>query len=322
MSVMNEELLRSLPNLPDILAKLKSGEYELFGGVVRHAKGTEKGGQIVGHLLFPGDSQQAQAQLQQLEDVLSNGLGSLQTGMEHLQQSMNVLQSLQTANLVMTGLNLAVTTAGFVIVCQKLNKISAQIQAQSQTIAETWKLVSEAHERGQLTDEAHFRSLLLSARQFCEEGDVQHLKALIPDFHKEYQFTKLVLERHAAIPASATQRLSDVKLLQDRLVNLGLALSHVQAKSGAVKFAHESLAQLESDIRALNAQRVEGLTSDRAAASRITHEQFAGLTNFLQHGKQMLPALAYQTEVITLESRHPGVLQRASGSKEIMFLAA
>ena len=35
----------------------------------------------------------------------------------------------QTANLVMTGLNLAVTTAGFVIVCKKLNKISAAAHA-------------------------------------------------------------------------------------------------------------------------------------------------------------------------------------------------
>lgn len=322
MSVMTEELLRSLPDLPDILAKLKSGEYELFGGVVRHARGTGKGGQIVGHLLFPGDSQQTQAQLQQLQDALSNGLGSLQTGMDHLQQSMNVLQGLQTANLVMTGLNLAVTTAGFVIMCQKLNKISAQIQAQSQTIAETWKLVSEAHERGQLTDEAQFRSLLLSARQFCEEGDVQQLKALIPAFHKEYQFTKLVLERHAAIPASTVQRLSDIRLLQDRLVNLGLALSHVQSKSGAVKYAHESLAQLEADVRALNVHRIEGLATDRVTASRISHEQFADVTDFLQHGKQMLPALAYQADVITLESKHPGLLQQASTSKEIMFLAA
>ncbi|PIK75661.1 MULTISPECIES: hypothetical protein [unclassified Pseudomonas] len=322
MSVINEELLRSLPNLPDILAKLKSGEYELFGGVVRHAKGTERGGQIVGHLLFPGDSQQTQAQLQQLQDTLSNGLGSLQTGMDHLQQSMSVLQGLQTANLVMTGLNLAVTTAGFVIVCQKLNKISSQIQAQSQTIAETWNLVSEAHERGQLTDEAQFRSLLLSARQFCEEGDVQQLKALIPAFHKEYQFTKLILERHAAIPASTVQRLSDIKLLQDRLVNLGLALSHVQAKSGAVKYAHESLAQLEADIRTLNINRIEGLTSDRAAASAISQKQFADVTDFLQHGKQMMPALAYQAEVITLETKHPGLLQKASTSREIMFLAA
>lgn len=322
MFVNAEALVRSLPDIPDVIAKLRSGAYTLHGGVVRHAAGTGKGGQIVGHLLYPSDSQHIQESLQNLQTTLSDGLGSLQTGMESLQQSMDVLQGLQTANLVMTGLNLAVTTAGFVIVCRKLNKISEQIQAQSQTIAHTWRLVSEAHERNLLADEARFRGLLSTAQQFCEEGDVHHLKSLIKPFNEQYQFTKLLLQRHSGIASSNVALIDQVSLLQDRLVNLGLMRAHVQFKAQSLRYSQQNLKELGADIAKLNAQRVGALSSDRSVASTLTHEQFSGLTRFLQDGKSMIPALTYQAEVIELEMKHPGLLKQASDAKEILLVAA
>ncbi|TFA85127.1 hypothetical protein F638_1372 [Pseudomonas sp. LAIL14HWK12:I2] len=322
MYINTEALLRALPDIPEILAKLQSGEYVLHGGVVRHAAGSEKGGRIIGHLLFPGDSLQTQESLQKLQSTLTDGLGSLQNGMGQLQQSMSTLQSLQSANLVMSGLNLAVTTAGFVIVCRKLNKISEQIQAQSVAIAKTFDVVKELHERSLLADEAQFRSLLSAAGQFCERGDVEPLKGLIAPFHKEYQFTKLILERHALEAISNIERLSEITLLQDRLVNLGLVMSHVQMRIGAVKYSRDCLAQLGSDLVGLNTQRVEALSREGDVASRITQTHFADLTTFLQQGKKMMPALTYQADVIDLEVRHPGLLQRASESKEILMIAA
>lgn len=322
MYVNTDALLRSLPDIPEVLAKLQSGEYQLFGGVVRHASGTSKGGRIVGHLLFPGDALQTQESLQKLQSTLTSGLGSLQGGMDQLQQSMGALQGLQTANLVMSGLNLAVTTTGFVIVCKKLNKISEQIEAQSVAIAQTLNLVRDVHERNILEDEARFRALLLTAQQFCEQADVDALKGLINPFHEQYQFTRLVLERHAPIADSHIERLGEISLLQDRLVSLGLMMSHVQMKTGAVKFSRECLTQLQNDLTRLNTQRIETLSSDRNVASRITQAHFTSLTSFLQHGKKMMPALAYQVEVIDLEARHPGLLQQASESKEILLIAA
>lgn len=322
MSINVEALLRSLPDIPGLLAKLQSGEYELFGGVVRHAAGSSKGGRIVGHLLFPEDALQTQQSLQNLQSTLTSGLESLQGGMGQLQQSMNVLQGLQSANLVLSGLNLAVTTAGFVIVCKKLNKISDQIQAQSVAIENTWNLVREGHERNILIDEAQFRALLLAARQFCEQGDVEHLKALIAPFHKEYQFTKLILEKHAPIAASSVERLGEISLLQDRLVNLGLMMAHVQMKTSAPRFSQECLTQLGSDLRNLNAKRIEVLGSDRRVSAQVTQAHFTDLTNFLQLGKKMMPALNYQADVMSLEIRHPGLLKQASNSKEILLVAA
>lgn len=46
------------------------------------------------------------------------------------------------------------------------------------------------------------------------------------------------------------------------------------------------------------------------------------MRNFLQLGKSVLPALTYQTDVMELEMRHPGLIEHASGSKEIWLIAA
>lgn len=321
MHVSPDSLVRSLPELPDILAKLADGTYTLHGGVVRHAAGTGRGGQIVGHLLFPGDSMQTQQRLQELQSTMSNGMNTLQSGMEGLQQSMNVLQGLQTANLVMTGLNLAVTTAGFVIVCKKLNKISAQIEAQSEGIARTLHVVGQVHERSLLNDEARFRSLILSTQQFCEQGDVAHLKSLIPQFHQEYQFTKLVLERNALIGASNLDNFNELELLQSRLINLGLGLTHVQMKTGAPAFGRATLIELSSDISSLNAKRIEAMRSVDVA-TRMKQAQLAKISDFLKSGRDMTPAITYQADVIELDSRRPGLLQQAQDSREILLVAA
>lgn len=322
MPVTVDSLWRALPDLPDIMARIHNREYTLNGGVVRHAAGTGKGGQIVGHLKFPSDAIQAQESIERLQSVVQNGLDSLHGGMSQLQQSMNVLQGLQVANLALSGLNLAVSAAGFVIVCKRLDKVSAQIQAQSQGIAQTLLLVGEAHNRSLLGDEARFRSLLLSAKQFCEQGDVEHLKSLIPTFHQEYQFTKLVLERHAPIAGSNLGSFSEIVLLQDRLINIGLMLSHVQMRAGAPKYGQECLAGLADDISTLNKRRIDALSSDRDVASQITIGHFGNVTSFLERGKKVVPALSYEADLIGLEITHPGELMRAPESKEILMLAA
>lgn len=322
MSVNPDPLVRSLPDIPEVLEKIRAGLYELYRGVVRHASGTGKGGQIVGHLVFPNDSEEVKKRLDQLQTTLSEGLGSLKSGMGQMKESMNMLQGLQSANLVMSGLNLAVTTAGFIIVCKKLDGITDQINAQSRGIAQLVHMVSEMHERNLLQDEAEFRSLAVSAKQFCELGDVQQLRGLIRPLHREYQFTKLILERHAQIPDSSIERLGEIKLPQDRLVNLGLMLSHVQLKTDAIKHSQESVMLLESDLKALNARRVDVLINDQAVAARISHAQFAELTGFLRRAKQALPALTYQSDVIELEMRHPGLLERVAETKQIMLVAA
>ncbi len=77
--------------------------YSIFGGVVRHARGTPGAGEIVGHLQF-GTTEALEA------------LGK-------------PLQSLACATVAVSALNLAVTAAGFAYVCKRLNDIERQLSA-------------------------------------------------------------------------------------------------------------------------------------------------------------------------------------------------
>lgn len=101
----------------------------------------------------------------------------------------------------------------------------------------------------------------------------------------------VLLERHSRNATSNVVLFDQISLLQNRLVNLGLMMSHVQLKAGSHKYARQSLTELATDIASLNASRVKALSNDRSVASTITHEQFAGLTRFLQDGTQMTPSL-------------------------------
>ncbi|EKT4091679.1 hypothetical protein [Stenotrophomonas maltophilia] len=322
MSVTNAELARDLPKLQDILVRIASGELNVLGGVVRYAAGTGKGGQIAAHLVFPSDPQQAQQSISQLQATMQQRMGNLQGGMDVLQQSMGSLQALQMANLAMAGLNLAVTTAGFVIVCKKLNKISGQIEAQSAGIAQTLQMVSEAHEHSLLMDEARFRGLVLACEQHFEEDDIELLKHKIQDFHEQYQFTKLVLQRHAVKAASNVDRLIDIQVLQDRLVNLGLFLAQVQIKVGARKRGQETLQNLAQDLDELNGNRVKALISDRDLSFRITEDQLGHVVSFIESGKQTIPALTYQADLLGVEHFDIDAVNDASMAGDIVVIAA
>src|SRR5690606_11683809 len=114
--------------------------------------------------------------------------------------------------------------------------------------------------------EADFRSLLHSSRQFCDQGELGHLKALVPEFHRQYEFTKLVLESHAGSPASNIDRLGELSLLQDRLVNLALLQAHVQMRIGASHYGEQCLRGLAEQLTELNKKRASVLIDDRDIA--------------------------------------------------------
>ena len=323
MPVIAEEVVRVLTDHPEILEGIRTGKYNIFGGVIRHAPGSAQGGQIVGHLKFPGDQQLAQQSIEKLQAVLRDGVGSLQGGMDQLQQSMNVLQGLQVANLALSGLNLAVSAAGFVIVCRKLDHLSVQLRNQSLNIANTLELVSEAHNRALIEDEAKFRGLVMSAQQFCDMNDVHQLKSLILEFNQQYEFTKLVLQKHATLATSSVDRLNEISLIQDRFLNIGLLLSHVHMRIGAAKYAEDVLRNLSCELSSLNAIRVEALGMDKDLAFRIPASHMPNLVRFLEKGKSVIPALAYEADLMGLERTRPGIgLLRVNDSDEILLLAA
>lgn len=320
MSV-NGEVWRILTDSPDILEGIANGKYNIFGGVIRHVAGSSTGGQIVAHLKFPSDQQQTQQSIEKLQGMLNQGFSSTQAAMGQLQQTMNVLQGLQVANLALSGLNLAVSVAGFVIVCKKLNSLSSQIQAQSKNITQILEIVGEARDRALLGDEARFRALVLSAQQFCEMGDTEHLKSILLPIIHEYEFTKLILQKHSVLATSSIDRLNEITLLQERFIHIGLLRSHAQMKIGAVKYAEDALHDLISELSSLNATRVKTLAQDKDLASRMPATHLSKIVAFLEHGKKIVPALSYEADLLALELHQPGTLQLVpNDSSEILVI--
>lgn len=305
MSVAKAAILaRELPNVPDLLDGIASGRYKVWGGVVRLTKGQEGAGQIVGHLVIPNNAAK-------LADQLQGQLGTL--------------QSLHTANLVMSGLNLAVSAAGFAIVCQKLNKISDVLSEQTQKLDALVQLAQKQDLRNMFADLAEFTGLLKTVKQFSDMGELEQLKSLIGQINKQYDFTKYLLldVTKAAANDGFISSIDEVECLSDRLVHLALVKAYINQKVGHTKFAIESLEELQNDWLAVNENIVNAMTQNKAFVSLLSIDSAQKVKSLLEFRQQCLPVIEYQTNVLKLIKDKPEAARLFNGSnEEILFIAA
>ena len=309
---MTEELVtRVLSNAPEVLEAIRNGLYRVCGGVIRVAKGHEGAGQIVGHLKFPGGEQQTRESIEKLQQALGDQLGSLET--------------LQTANLALSGLNLAVSAAGFVIVCKKLNGISSQLDAHTEKLDQLCEFVVEARAIDQLRDTAKFRSTVKVIRQFDEMEDLDGLKSQIPGLHEQYEVTRLMLERLASGAASQgfLESLALQEQLQERLMYLAFMQSYVHQKIGAHKFAVEALHELQDDWVSIHSTIVDSITVNKDWVGQLSQKSGAQIVAMLDYRKQAVPGIEYQASLLEFTMGRPANLDRfESANDEILFLAA
>jgi hypothetical protein len=336
MSIVSEILIRTIEQSPEILEGLKSGLYRIWGGVIRVTAGHDNAGTIKAHLKFPNDMSQTQQSIESLQAILSKQMadmqgtlstqiGGLQGGIDTLQSSMDALQNLQYANLAMSGLNLAVSAVGFAIVCHKLNRIEGTLNQHGQKLDALLHLAVEARQREQFRDEARFIASVDSARQFAELGDIQQLKSLIPAFKEQYEFTRLVLLNSAkkANNPVFTLSLNELTTLQERLMHLGLFLSYVQQKIGATRYAAEALQKLQQDWLTIDETIVSSVTEDSRSLRHLKKSEMNHLQKLLNHRKESLPALEYQSQLLTLAIESPDILEALNDdSQEMLLLAA
>ncbi|KAF4557244.1 MULTISPECIES: hypothetical protein [Pseudomonas] len=309
-----EILARAISSAPEIIEGIKSGLFKVWGGVVRYAAGHPKGGQIVGHLQFPGDAAQAAEQLAMLQQTLSGVEGAL-----------GVLQSLQYANLALSGLNLAVSVAGFAIVCKKLNGISEQLQRQSEKLDVLIEMASAAKAREELRDSARFNAVLWTVRQSAEQGDLQGLKSQVNNMREQYEITKLTLNQAAANATGKgfVDSLEVLQNLQQRMMYLGFMQAYVQQHTAGEKYAIEVLQELQADWMKISTVVVEAIVANQEWVEQLTQDQGNNVVSFLEFRKQAVPAIEYQLGLLEYATSHPeaaGLLNEEV--TEIRFLAA
>lgn len=309
-----EILARTISSAPEIIEGIRSGLFQVWGGVVRYAAGHPRGGQIVGHLQFPGDAAQAAEQLAKLQQTLSGVEGAL-----------GVLQNLQYANLALSGLNLAVSVAGFAIVCKKLNGISEQLNQQSEKLDVLIEMARDAKAREELRDSARFSSVLWTVRQSAEQGDLLGLRNQVGNLREQYEVTKLTLNRAAA---GATDKgfvdsLDVLNSLQQRMMYLGFLQAYVQQRTAGEKYAIEVLQELQTDWLQISTVVVETIAANQEWVEQLTQDAGDNIVSFLSFRKQAAPAIDYQVGLLEYAAGHPEATELLNEEvTEIRFLAA
>lgn len=309
-----EILARTISSAPEIVEGIRSGLYRVWGGVVRYAAGNPKGGQIIGHLQFPSDAGLASEQISRLQDALSGA-----------QESLGVLQSLQYANLALSGLNLAVSVAGFAIVCKKLNGISEQLNLQSEKLDVLIEMARDAKAREELRDNARFRTVLWTVRQFAEQGDTQGLKSQVGNLREQYEITKLTLNRAVAGTTEKVfvESLDVLKSLQQRMMYLGFLQAYVQQRTAGEKHAIEVLQELQADWLQINTVVVEAIAANQEWVEQLSQDAGDNVVSFLEFRKQAAPAIEYQLGLLEFTASNPEVAELFNEEvTEIRFLAA
>ncbi len=312
-----EIIARAISSAPEILEGISSGLYTVWGGVVRFSKGNPRGGEIVGHLQFPDNADQASEQIGRVLETLSGAGG--------IQESIGALQSLQYANLALSGLNLAVSVAGFAIVCKKLNGISEQLNQQSEKLDLLLEMARDAKAREALRDDARFRAALKTVRQFAELGDIQGLKSQVGNLHEQYEITKLTLSRATADVTGTgfVESLDVLKSLQQRMMYLGFLQSYVQQRTAGEKYAIETLRELQEDWLHVNTVVIDTIAANQEWVEQLTQDAADNIISFLEYRKKAAPAIEYQSSLLAFTAQHPQAVELLNESvTHIRFLAA
>ncbi len=150
-SLFGMTVTRSIP--AEVLHGLITGEYRLYGGVIRGAPGTEIAGQIVRHLIPVGGQLVTDPMfgpvnvgLQTVNALqlrrLSGQVGALTTATQQVLQVAN-------ATMMLSGLNLAVSLVGFAVISQQLKRLDSKLNEIQQEV-KAIRLFLELKERSEL----------------------------------------------------------------------------------------------------------------------------------------------------------------------------
>lgn len=156
-------LLRGIPS--ETYVGLLTGQYKIYGGVIRWAKGTPNAGQIIRHLipvpLSPFDMMPgldfipgiiANVQLEQLKGMTrfnTYQLMQLSNQVYTLSQSTQQILQIATGTAFLSGLGLVVSSIGFVALNKKLNTIDSRLK-EVQKDVQAIKYFLESSERAKL----------------------------------------------------------------------------------------------------------------------------------------------------------------------------
>ncbi|MCA9975166.1 MAG: hypothetical protein KC413_05425 [Anaerolineales bacterium] len=158
-SLLNFTVTRAIPQ--DVVTGLMTGQFKLYGGVIRGAPGTQYAGQIIRHLL-PVTEQAIDTPIlaptaRALGTVNTYQLHRLSGQVNELTATTQQVLQIATGTMVLSGLNLAVTAVGFAALNDKLKSLEGKLNEVQQEV-KALRILMEMDERAKL--EAALRDLL------------------------------------------------------------------------------------------------------------------------------------------------------------------
>jgi len=171
--------------IPDsVLAGVLSGSYKVFGGVIRNDSG-----QIIAHLVNAGNPVNTLATFLSPVNTAFSGLSTFQ--LYRIGADVQQLIGLAQASMVISGLTLAVSSAGFLFLNSKINKIDKKLEEIAVDVKyikkflelqERARLISALkviRELGQIEDMSIKTQTLINSRQTLGEIHEKYKSLLI-----------------------------------------------------------------------------------------------------------------------------------------------
>lgn len=313
---MDINIARKLTDSPEILKGLKDGTYEVFGGVIRKAKGQEGAGQIIKHILFPSDSQD---KLNELQNVLHNGIGSISDNLE-------VIKGLQAANIALSGLNLVVSTVGFSVVCNKLDSVNKILNHHSDKLDCLIEASATNKLKAAIKESTNFKSVIEEIDSCVRTNNLKKLDSLSLEIRRIYNSSLAELTQFY-IPQLAKNSNEKLPLFivtsqfRERWIHAGFSLAKVYYLQGYYEESVMVIDQIQKNWIEVNKQAVKILTENKKIAS-LTRKEYEAFEGFVKERRKLEPAMEYQKNLLLLVKDHPELRYQIDNHKEIMLIAA
>jgi hypothetical protein len=235
----------------DVIAGLMTGQYQMYGGVIRWATGTVNAGQIVRHLIpaalnplsvipgldfIPGII--ANFQLNQLKEMTqfnTHQLFQISGQINSLSQVTQQVLQMATGTAVLSGLGLAVSSISFAVLNSKLNAIDGRLQ-------EIQKDVKDIKNFLESTERARLLSALNDLSKINSKTPSEHRHTIL---HHSRQNLAQINMRYRGL-------LSEAKTMETAIANeeyfslTALAQARCTAELGMLNMAYQELIYMNS----------------------------------------------------------------------------
>ncbi len=207
--------------------------YVLSGGTIRNAPGYPNAGAIVRHFIYPQDSEATEKVLQELKTLVQSNqqaLGGISQTVQENNALLQGLQSMQQATMILQGINLAVSVAGFAIVMNKLDKIHRQLERMDAKLSQLQMTADEIHRYQQMIQATYYQANLENLSSGLRTGNSLMVANAIGDLRKSQYLFQTICEQSLSDLYALYKEPSLFKMHFEAAITCALCIANAHAQ--------------------------------------------------------------------------------------------